>query len=214
ASLLPRWRGAAPIHRAIEAGDRETGITIMQMDEGLDTGAMLVIERVAIGAGDSTATLQARLAERGGALAVHALYALQRSELTPKSQPEAGIAYARKVDKREAAIDWTLPAAVIERRLRAFDPFPGASSVLGGEVVKCWRAHVATTANAAAPGQIVATGADGIVVGCGTGALALTELQRPGGRRLEAAEFLRHGKVQVGLRFDPAPFRSGSELNP
>ncbi|MEP7057102.1 MAG: methionyl-tRNA formyltransferase [Caldimonas sp.] len=207
ASLLPRWRGAAPIHRAIEAGDAAAGITIMQMDAGLDTGAMLLAEPAAIGADDTTATLQARLAERGGALVITALRALQRGELAPHPQPEDGATYAHKVGKDEAEIDWRLPAAAIERRLRAFDPFPGASSELDGAIVKCWRGRVADGAAAAGdPGLVLDVGADGIRVACGAGALVLTELQRPGGRRVPAREFLQRIAVTPGMRFAAKAF--------
>ena len=200
ASLLPRWRGAAPIHRAIEAGDERTGVTIMQMDEGLDTGAMLLVEPMTILADDDTGALQERLAARGGDLVVAALRRLANGDLAARPQPEAGVTYASKVDKREAAIDWSQPAAVIERRLRAFDPFPGASTTLAGETVKCWRGKVHT--GSGAPGEILATGAAGIEVACGTGSLALTSLQRPGGRRVSAAEFLQRGGIEPGMRFD------------
>ena len=202
ASLLPRWRGAAPIHRAIEAGDRETGVTIMQMDEGLDTGAMLLVERIAIEPDDSTATLQARLAELGGDLIVRALRIVEKEGFAPRPQPDDGVTYANKVGKDEASIDWTLPAITIERRLRAFDPFPGASTVLDGETVKCWRARL--SAGAGVPGEILAARPDGIRVACGDGALDLIELQRPGGRRLSAAEFMQRGRLVPGMRFEPA----------
>ena len=203
ASLLPRWRGAAPIHRAIEAGDAETGVTIMQMDEGLDTGAMLLVESMPIASDDTTATLQARLAELGADLIVRALKALPTGTMLPRPQPEEGVSYAKKVEKDEASIDWNLPAAMLERRLRAFDPFPGASSTLGGEVVKCWRARVVEARGA--PGEVLRAGAEGILVACGDGALELTQLQRAGGRRLGAAEFLQRGTVKPGTRFEPAP---------
>ena len=203
ASLLPRWRGAAPIHRAIEAGDAETGVTIMQMDAGLDTGAMLLAERVAIGPDDSTATLVGRLARLGGDLLVRALHGLAAEGLEPRQQPEEGVSYARKVEKDEAPIDWSLPAAAIERRLRAFDPFPGASSVLDGETVKCWRGAV--SADCGAPGEVLAAGPDAIRVACGEGSLDLTRLQRPGGRRVTAAEFMQRGNVAPGMRFGRAP---------
>jgi len=200
ASLLPRWRGAAPIHRAIEAGDAETGVTIMQMDEGLDTGAVLMVEPMPIGSDDTTATLQARLAELGAELIVRALNALRSGTLVPRPQPEEGVMYAKKVEKDEASIDWFLPAVVIERRLRAFDPFPGASSTLDGEVVKCWRGRVGQ--GRGAPGEILRASAEGILVACGNDALELTQLQRAGGRRLSAAEFLQRGTAVPGMRFE------------
>src|SRR4051794_22298677 len=142
ASLLPRWRGAAPIHRAIEAGDAETGVTIMQMDAGLDTGDMLLVERMAIAAGDTTATLHHKLAVLGGRLLVEALEMAACGGLAPVPQPAEGVTYAHKIEKAEAQVDWSQPADVIERRMRAFDPFPGASFQAHGETVKLWRAQV------------------------------------------------------------------------
>jgi methionyl-tRNA formyltransferase len=206
ASLLPRWRGAAPIHRAIEAGDAETGITIMQMDAGLDTGPMLLEERVSIRADDTTATLQARLAALGGRLIVKALEHAAARRLVATPQPEAGVTYARKVEKEEAAIDWSSAAVAIERRLRAFDPFPGTTTTLAGETVKCWRGVVDEAdgtdrddkSAAPRPGTILSAGASGIRVACGRGALLLTELQRAGGRRVSAAEFLQRTPLAGG----------------
>src|SRR5450755_2360793 len=154
ASLLPRWRGAAPIQRAIEAGDDVTGVTIMQMDGGLDTGAMLLAESVEIEVDSTAGTLQARLAELGGELVVQALGALDKGPLTGRAQPEVGVTYASKIAKAEATIDWREPAATIERRLRAFDPAPGARSVLNGETIICWRGAVVP--GGGAPGAIVA----------------------------------------------------------
>ena len=190
-SLLPRWRGAAPIHRAIEAGDSHTGITIMQMDAGLDTGDMLLTESIDIGAGDTTATLQERLAALGARLIVQALRLAQQGDLLPQPQPTAGATYARKIDKAESPIDWQQSAAVIERRLRAFDPFPGCTATLAGQAVKLWRARV--VAGDGAPGQILPADAGRIVVACGQDALELLELQLAGGRRIGAHDFLlRH----------------------
>lgn len=188
-SLLPRWRGAAPIQRAIEAGDHETGITIMQMDEGLDTGAMLLMETTPIAADDTTGTLHDRLAGMGARLVVQALHDLQRSALRPVPQPEAGANYARKIDKAEAALDWQQPAAVLECRLRAFDPFPGGSTEFQGQPLKVWRARV--VGGTAAPGTWLAMGEGRLVVACGEGALELLEVQPPGGRRLTVREFLQ-----------------------
>jgi len=202
ASLLPRWRGAAPIQRAIEAGDDETGVTLMQMDTGLDTGAMLLVERTPIAAGDTAATLLDRLAAIGGALALRGLADAAGGHLHAEPQPAEGVTYAAKIDKAEAVIDWRLPAAAIERRLRAFDPFPGARSVLDGEALTCWRGELrAEAARAGAAGEIVAVEPGAIVVACGEGALALTELQRPGGRRMSAAELLRGRAPAVGACF-------------
>jgi methionyl-tRNA formyltransferase len=195
ASLLPRWRGAAPIHRAIEAGDAETGITIMQMDAGLDTGDMLRTERIAIAPDDTTASLHDRLAALGGRMIVDALAGPQ----TRTVQPAEGVTYARKIEKAEAQIDWAQDAPQIERRLRAFDPFPGALGSLDGEAVKCWRGEVCE--GAGVPGEVLAAGADGITVACGSQALRLTQLQRAGGKRVTAAAFLQARPVAVGTRF-------------
>ncbi len=197
ASPLPRWRGAAPIHRAIEAGDAETGVTIMQMDAGLDTGAMCIVERERIRADDTTATLHDRLAALGGRLIVEALEMAACGDLPQTPQPAEGVTYAHKIDKAESAIDWRQPAADIERRLRAFDPFPGGVATLAGEAVKVWRAEVA--AGQGAPGEVIAAGP---VVACGQGALRLTELQRAGGKRGPAAAFLQARPIAVGERFD------------
>ena len=195
-SLLPRWRGAAPIHRAIEAGDAETGVTIMQMDAGLDTGAMLLRERVAIAPDASTAYLHDQLAALGARLVVEALGLLARGALRPVPQPTEGVSYAHKVDKAEAAVDWRQPAEVIERRVRAFDPFPGASTTVDGEPLKLWAARVEDAVGA--PGTVLAADEQGLLVACGQGALRITELQRPGGRRQPARVFLRARPVAVG----------------
>ena len=206
ASLLPRWRGAAPIHRAIEAGDAHTGITIMQMDAGLDTGDMLLVEPVAIAADATTATLHDKLAALGGRLAVRALELAAGGGLVRTPQPAAGVTYAKKVDKAEAAIDWREPAAVIERRLRAFDPVPGATAVLGDEWFKCWRG-VATQA-AGEPGTVLTADAGGVTVACGAAsALRLTEFQRAGGRRIGAGQLLQALTLAPGMAFEPAPSR-------
>ncbi len=199
ASLLPRWRGAAPIHRAIEAGDTETGITIMQMDAGLDTGPMLLRRAEPILPTDTTATLHDRLAALGGECIVAALGALSAGSLVATPQPEAGVTYAAKIGRAEASIDWTRPAADIERAMRAFDPFPGLSALLRDTVVKFWSAQVVDADGV--PGTVLAAGDDGIVVACGRGALRLTLLQRPGSRRLPCGEFLRGFAVSVGERF-------------
>ena len=196
ASLLPRWRGAAPIHRAIEAGDAQTGVTIMQMDEGLDTGAMLLHEAVPIGAEDTTARLHDRLATLGGRLIVEALEMAACGGLHAEPQPAEGITYAHKIEKAEAVIDWSQPAAVIERRVRAFDPFPGASTGLAGEGIKVWAAQVVD--GGGAPGSVLDVGDHGITVACGEQALRLTQLQRAGGKRLAAAEFLRGFPIVQG----------------
>ena len=200
ASLLPRWRGAAPIHRAIEAGDAETGVTLMQMDEGLDTGAMLLAEAVPIASDDTTARLHDRLAVLGGRLIVEALELAASGGLRPVPQPAEGITYAHKIDKAEAAIDWRQPAEAIARRVRAFNPFPGAGTTVAGEALKVWGAHPGAAAlpEGAAPGQVLAAGGDGIAVATGDGVLVLTELQRAGGKRLPAADFLRGFPLATG----------------
>ena len=197
-SLLPRWRGAAPIHRAIEAGDAQTGITIMQMDAGLDTGDMLLIEREPILADDTTARLHDRLAALGARLVVRSLADAAAGTLLPVRQPEAGVTYAHKIDKAEAAIDWRLPAVAIERRVRAFDPFPGATFQAGGDTVKLWRAQVERLDDAAAPGTVLAVDGQQLVVACGDGALALLDVQRPGGKRGPVAQWLQAHPVQRG----------------
>ena len=186
ASLLPRWRGAAPIHRAIEAGDAETGVTIMQMDVGLDTGDMLLTVREPIHADDSTGSLHDRLAAQGAQAMVAAL--AQLDALSPQPQPVEGVTYAEKIGKAEAQLDWSLPAEVLHRKIRAFNPFPGASTLAGGEALKIWQAQLAD--GAGAPGDVLAADADGVRIACGSGALLATQLQAAGGKRLAAREFL------------------------
>jgi methionyl-tRNA formyltransferase len=183
ASLLPRWRGAAPIQRAIEAGDVETGVTIMQMDAGLDTGAMLLAEPLKVGAAETAGELHDRLAALGARLIVTAL--AQRDALTPVAQPTTGTTYAAKISKAEAQLDWAEPADVLARKIRAFNPFPGATLTLTGEPVKIWRAEAVT--GSGNPGQILAADTEGIVIATSHGALRLTELQKPGGRRVTSA---------------------------
>ena len=188
-SLLPRWRGAAPIHRAIEAGDAETGITIMQMDAGLDTGDMLLIEKDAIRPEDTTAILHDRLAHLGGRLIVEALEMAACGGLTATHQPSEGVNYAHKIDKAEAAIDWSLPASALARRVRAFDPFPGCTFALGEQTIKLWSASVVQASGQ--PGEVLQAQGDTLVVACGEQALALHTLQRPGGKRITARDFLQ-----------------------
>jgi len=197
ASLLPRWRGAAPIQRAIEAGDTETGITLMQMDAGLDTGDMLMVERLAIDPADTAASLHDRLAALGARMIVQALAA---GDLKPRPQPADGITYAHKIGKAEAAIDWAQPALSIEHRVRAFDPFPGASFRCGVETVKLWRAVVCEGSADAAPGRVLPSPAGQLRVACGQGAVELQLLQRPGGRRIDAAAFLQAHPLRSGDR--------------
>ncbi|MDH5205728.1 MAG: methionyl-tRNA formyltransferase [Hylemonella sp.] len=202
ASLLPRWRGAAPIHRAIEAGDPETGVTIMQMDAGLDTGAMLKVERLAIGDEDTTSTLHDKLADLGASAVVRALESLAGEGLPARPQPEEGVTYAHKIEKQEAEIDWTQPVRQIERRIRAFDPFPGASIQVGADSIKVWRAHIVADALPAGtvPGQVLAVGPDGVDVAARDGVLKLTVLQRAGAKRLAVDEFLRGFPIEPGQR--------------
>ena len=204
ASLLPRWRGAAPIHRALEAGDSETGVTIMQMDAGLDTGDMLLAAPVPIDDADTTGSLHDKLAVLGGRLIVEALELAACGGLRPARQPQAGVTYASKIEKVEAAIDWSQPAEVIARRIRAFDPSPGASSVLGGEPLKLWSAQAVDGAGyAQAPtGAIIAVSPAAVDVRCGQGVLRVTQLQRAGGKRLAVADFLRGFDMKPGMTFE------------
>jgi methionyl-tRNA formyltransferase len=225
ASLLPRWRGAAPIHRAIEAGDVQTGITIMQMDAGLDTGDMLLVEQLPIAANDTTPTLHDKLALLGGSCIVQALEQLARGGLTPTPQPRLpagaggtaqtaaeaatlGITYAHKIDKAESRIDWSRSAAEIERKVRALDPFPGCTAQILGEVVKINSAEISSEISSYSRnislgyGTILYINTSGIGVQCEGGVLLLTQLQRAGGKRLPAAEFLRGFALQVGQRFE------------
>ena len=210
ASLLPRWRGAAPIHRAIEAGDANTGVTIMQMDAGLDTGDMLLLESVPIEVTDTTATLHDRLAALGADLIVQALSDAQAGKLQARQQPGAGVTYAHKIEKHEAALDWRMTAPTLDQRIRAFNPFPGATLQVAGEVIKVWRACVENgepvnaSANASA-GLVLQADAHGVKVACGSGVLCLTELQRAGGKRLSAADFLRGFELPVGTLLDAHP---------
>jgi len=201
ASLLPRWRGAAPIHRAIEAGDAETGVTIMQMDAGLDTGDMLLVERLALAPRETTATLHDRLAAVGGRLIARALELAACGGLTATPQPAEGVTYAHKIEKQEASVDWSLPAEAIGRRIRAFDPFPGAATQLGDEAIKLWNYEIDSTTRptGARPGQILSVDDGGVTVACGEGTLRLTTLQRAGGKRLPAADFLRGFPLQPGM---------------
>ncbi|MEY2948472.1 MAG: Methionyl-tRNA formyltransferase [Pseudomonadota bacterium] len=200
ASLLPRWRGAAPIHRAIEAGDAQTGVTIMQMDAGLDTGDMLLEETMPILTQDTTASLHDKLASMGAALIVKAL--TQVGQFKPVKQPVEGVTYAHKIEKAEAAIDWTLSAQSLSQRIRAFDPFPGMTAQMAGETVKVWQAHgladAPAHASTAKPGTLLAIDESGLQVACGDGVLCLTQLQKPGGKRQPVADFVRHFKGMVG----------------
>lgn len=198
ASLLPRWRGAAPIHRAIEAGDAETGVTIMQMELGLDTGPMLAMQKLPIAADDTTASLHDKLAQLGGDMIVDALRELGQGPLAATPQPEAGANYAAKIAKEEAALDFTQPAELLSRKIRAFNPFPGAAASFDGTPVKFWCAEPVAS-GAWKPGQVIAANPqDGVLVACGEGALRIAELQKPGGKRLPAAEFLKGFPLEGG----------------
>jgi methionyl-tRNA formyltransferase len=216
ASLLPRWRGAAPIHRAIEAGDTHTGITIMQMDAGLDTGDMLLVDQLAIADTDTTTSLHDKLAELGGRSIVQALALAERGGLKPMPQPrvadpadtqaavQLGITYAHKIDKLEARIDWSQSAQSIERKVRALDPFPGCTAQIAGETIKITRSQISSCSCIISMGYgtICHINEAEIGIQCGQGALALTELQRAGGKRMAAADFLRGFALQVGQKFD------------
>ncbi len=207
ASLLPRWRGAAPIQRAIESGDRQTGITIMQMDEGLDTGPMLLAEPLAIGPEESGGSLHDRLAELGARMALEALEGLERGVLSPRAQPGEGITYARKIERADAQLDWTETAQNLADRIRAFDPSPGCVAALEHEpdqLIKIWRARIAELPGDsadAAPGTVMESPAGTLWVACGAGVLEVLEVQRAGGRRQSSGEFLRGRPLAAGLRF-------------
>ena len=196
-SLLPRWRGAAPIQRALLAGDAETGVCIMQMEAGLDTGPVLLRGAFPIEASDTTATLHDRLAELGAKLVVEALGKLP---LPAEPQPAEGVTYAHKIEKAEALIDWSKSAAELDRHIRAFNPFPGAQALFGGQTVKLWLAT--PVAGEGEIGRILAVDRSNVVVACGAGALAVSELQKAGGKRLPVQQFLAGHPLRVGDRFD------------
>jgi methionyl-tRNA formyltransferase len=197
ASLLPRWRGAAPIQRALLSGDRETGVTIMQMDAGLDTGAILLSEAVPITARDNAQTLHDKLAKSGAELILRAL----RERPNPVPQNNALATYASKISKTEAIIDWTRPAAEIHRLIRAFNPVPGARATWNGHALKIWQAEPVSAAPAP-PGTLLQVTDEGIVVATGVGAVRLLELQRAGGRRLPSKQFLAGMAMHTGTCFD------------
>ena len=197
ASLLPRWRGAAPIQRALLAGDAASGVCIMQMEAGLDTGPVLLRGAFPIAPDDTSVTLHDRLAALGAQLIVAALGKLP---LPAESQPTEGVTYAHKIEKAEALIDWTKRAAELDRHLRAFNPFPGAQAVFAGQTVKLWRATPVEASGEI--GQILAVDRSTIVVACGEGALAISELQKAGGKRLPVQQFLAGHPLKVGDRFD------------
>ena len=198
ASLLPRWRGAAPIQRALLAGDRETGVSIMQMDAGLDTGPVLLQKRIPIAPDDDFGALHDKLAVLGAEAIVAALDEIEAGRARPAPQPQDGVTYATKIDKRDMHLNWSLPAHELERAVRAFRPAPGAFALLEGEPVKIWRAEVVDRQGE--PGTVLEMQNE-LVIACADGALAVSELQRAGGRRLGAAEFLRGHPLAPGARF-------------
>ena len=200
ASLLPRWRGAAPVARAIEAGDASTGITLMQMQEGLDTGPMLAAESLPIDAADTGGGLTQRLAELGARMIVEALR--NTNVWVARPQPAEGVTYARKIDRREAWIDWAMPAALLARRVRAFDPDPGSCGRLDGAVIKVWSARALERDHGREPGTILSAEADALDVACGRHVLRIDELQRSGGRRMPARAFLAGAPIRPGARWD------------
>lgn len=200
ASLLPRWRGAAPVQRAILAGDAETGVGIMAMEAGLDTGPVLLERKLVIERTDTAGSLTERLAQVGAQAIVEAIARLD--SLTPRPQDGEGVTYAAKIEKSEAPLDWRLDAATLDRRVRAFDPFPGAETTLGGETLKVWQAR--PTAGQGEPGTVIGT-LDGCpVVACGIGGLVLTVLQRPGSRRMPAPDFVKSRPIPLGMRLGGA----------
>jgi methionyl-tRNA formyltransferase len=195
ASLLPRWRGAAPVQRAILAGDTETGITIMQMAEGLDDGPILMQERLAIAAGATAASLTEALAALGSRLVVAALERLAQGGLAARPQPGAGVTYARKIRRDEARLDWRLPAADLEKRVRAFDPWPGAYFEYAGDRIRVLAASVSPSAVPNAPGTVLD---ERLAIACGSGIFRPLRLQRPGRAALESADFLRGFPISKG----------------
>jgi len=199
ASLLPRWRGAAPIQRAILAGDATTGVSIMRMDEGLDTGPVLLAREHAMAPRETAGTLSAALAKSGAAAIAEALAAID--SLTPRHQDSTVATYAPKVSKAEARIDWRRSNIAIDRQVRAFDPAPGAEASLAGETIKIWEA--APAAGSGTPGQVLEAEAARLVIACGQGALEVTRIQRPGARRMPVEDFLRGARISRGALLDP-----------
>jgi methionyl-tRNA formyltransferase len=197
-SLLPRWRGAAPIHRAILAGDTTTGITIMQMDAGLDTGDMLSIHRMPIEAHDSTASLHDKLAAQGASAIVAALVDLPKLQQTRQVQPELGVTYADKLKREESQIDWQKSATELDQMIRAFNPFPSAQTLLNGQALKIWQASPSEECGPA--GTVLAADKDGLLVACGSGSLRITELQKAGSKRVAIAAFLAGNELELGLK--------------
>ena len=201
ASLLPRWRGAAPIQRAIEAGDDMTGVTIMQMDAGLDTGPALALAATPIQAQDTAASLHDRLAEIGAALLVSTLTRLTRGDITPQVQDNTQATYATKLKKEEARIDWSADAELLARRIRAFNPWPVAHTTLDGQTLRLWQATAEKDTLAPQPhGTVLGADAQGIRVRCGRGVLSITQLQAQGGKPLAAGVFLNGRALPAGAR--------------
>jgi methionyl-tRNA formyltransferase len=196
ASLLPRWRGAAPIQRAIQAGDKETGVTIMQMDVGLDTGPMLLERVTPIGARETAATLHDRLAALGAEAIVEAIDAIAAGTVTSRAQPQEGATYAAKIRKDEALIDWTKPAVEIDRLVRAFNPWPIAETRWNAQQLRVWEASPVGTKTSAAPGTVIATSAAGIDVSTGDAVLRLTRVQAAGRKAMPAADFLKANRPE------------------
>jgi len=191
ASLLPRWRGAAPIQRAIEAGDSETGVCLMKMEKGLDTGPVLLSLRTSIGAAETGGQLHDRLATLGAQVLADGLGLLRAGmRPVPQPQPDAGVTYAHKLDKAEARLDWSQPAEVLARKVRAFNPWPMAEAQLAGERVRIHGAIAVPVAHARAPGEVLLASREGIDVACGEGALRIRVLQREGGKAITAADYL------------------------
>ena len=209
ASLLPRWRGAAPIQRAIESGDTQTGITLMQMDVGLDTGDMLAKSVCPITPDDSAQSLHDRLAQMGAALLMQHLPALLQGALRGEVQDEALVTYAKKLDKAEALLDWSLPAALLARRVMAFNPWPVAETYWQGETLRIWRAQAIDQTIEATPGCVLATSREGVDVATGCGVLRVQQLQRPGGKPLMAADFL-NAQPMLGETLGGAPVAEGA----
>ncbi len=191
ASLLPRWRGAAPIQRAIAAGDAQSGVTIMQMEAGLDTGPMLLSRAVAIGARETAASLHDRLASLGAQALLDALESIAQGAATPRKQPAEGVTYAAKIRKEEAVIDWSRSAVEIDRRIRAFDPWPVAETRWNGQQLRVWQALPIDASASPAPGKVLGTSPAGIDVGTGEGVLRLTQVQSAGRKAMSAADFLK-----------------------
>jgi methionyl-tRNA formyltransferase len=199
ASLLPRWRGAAPVQRAIEAGDAETGVAIMRMEAGLDTGPVYASRATPIGAGESAGALTGRLADLGAALLLEVLPAIAAGTAVAVPQQSAGVTYARKVDKAEGRIDWSAPATLLARRIRAFQPWPVADTVLAGDILRIWSAEVVDGATTAPPGTVLALGAPGIDVACGGGVLRLTCVQAAGRKPVAVRDYLNAARSALGV---------------